>query len=505
MSRIVEDKLLEPGSQPKLLDDPQHPRVPPPPPHVPTRTRVMWIALLLLALIVVMFFVGYLPRLKRERGINRQAQEEENSLPEVNVARVRKSAPTSELLLPGNISALNEAYIFARASGYLRKRYVDIGDRVRENQIMAEIEEPDLDQQVLQARGTLAQTQGALGQTQAALEQSQAQLRLQDVTFKRIKTLVGRGVLAQQQGDQSQADYENAAAVVKVSESNVRAAQANVRAAEANLSRLIELQAYEKIRAPFNGVVTARSVDVGSLIAANGAGQGSPNLGVTNAPAGGSSELFRVAQVNVLRMLVNVPQGYAPQIHLGTVADVILQGSQRHYTGKVTRTSQSIDQTTRTMLTEVQIVNKDGSLLPGMYANVKFRAERLDPPLLIPGDCLVTRVKGPMVAVLVDGNKVHYESVIVGRDYGTDIEIMGGLKEGDRVIINPSDDVREGSEVRPASSAKQTGAASGSANKPGAGSGQPGGQSDRGNSGTGPEAPPKSSLPQAGGKSGTGK
>ena len=325
-----------------------------------------------------------------------------------------KSTPTSELLLPGNTSPLNEAYVFARAAGYLKKRYVDIGDHVREGQIMAEIEEPDLDQQVLQARASLAQTRGALGQTQASLEQSQAQLRLQDVTLRRIKTLVTRGVLSQQQGDQAQADYDNAAALVKVAEANVFAAQENVKASEANLARLIELQGYEKIRAPFSGVVTARSVDAGALISANGAGQGTPNLGTTNAPPGSSSELFRVAQVGTLRILVNVPQGYAPEIHVGTQADVTLQGSNRKYTGKVTRTAQSLDQTTRTMLTEVQVVNRDGSLLPGMYTDIRFKTNRLDPPLLIPGDSLVVRPKGPMVAVLRDGNKVHFEPVNVG-------------------------------------------------------------------------------------------
>lgn len=465
MSRIVDEKLLEAGAQQKLLDDPAHPRVPTPPPHVPTRTRIVWIALFLLALVTVLFFIGYLPRRKREQSIDREAKQEESSVPEVNVARVRKSLPTSELLLPGSISALNEAYIFARAAGYLKRRFVDIGDHVREGQIMAEIEEPDLDQQVLQARANVAQTQGALGQTQASVEQSKAQLHLQDVTLKRIQTLVDSGVFSQQQGDQTQADYDNAAAAVKVSEANVRAAQANVLASEANVARLVELQGYEKIRAPFTGVVTARSVDAGALISANGAGQGTSNLGTTNAPAGSSSELFRVAQVGVLRILVNVPQGYASQIHLGTAADVILQGSQRRYAGTVTRTAQSLDQTTRTMLTEVQVQNRDGSLLPGMYTDIQFRTQRADPPLLIPGDCLVARPKGPVVAVLLNGNKVHYEPVQVGRDYGADLEITGGLKEGDQVVINPSDDVREGGEVKPAV-AKQKPSAAGTP-KPG--------------------------------------
>lgn len=411
----------------------------------------MLIAILILAVIIVLFFVGYLPRRQREAGIMREAQQEESSLPEVSVARVKKSAPVAELLLPGSTMPLTEAFIFARAAGYLKKRYVDIGDHVREGQIMAEIVEPDLDQQVMQARASLAQTQGALGQTQASLEQAQAQLRLQDATLRRIKVLVTRGVLSQQQGDQAQADYDNAAALVKVGESNIRAAESNVRSAEANLARLIELQGYEKIRAPFSGIVTSRSADVGALVSPSGGGQGTPVLGAAGPPPTGASELFRVAQVNVLRVMVNVPQGYAPQVHPGTVAGVLLQGSQRRYTGTVTRTSQSIDQTNRTMLTEVQVRNQDGTLLPGMYTNIQFRTERLDPPLLIPGDSLVSRPQGLLVAVLMAGNKIHFEPVTVGRDYGTDIEIVSGLKDGDMVVINPSDDVREGAEVRPTS------------------------------------------------------
>ncbi len=492
MSQIADEKLLEPGTQQILLDDPVHPRVPPPPPHVPSRSRIVWIALLLLVLLVVLFFVGYLPRRKREQGINREAQQEETSLPEVNVARVKRSLPTSQLLLPGSMSPLNEAYVFARAAGYVRKRYVDIGDHVVKDQVMAVIEEPDLDAQVAQARAGVAQTQGVVGQTRASLEQSEAQLRLQDVTVRRIKTLVQRGVLSQQQGDQAQADYDNAAALVKVAASNVRAAESNVAAAEANLARLVELQGYEQIRAPFTGVVTARSVDAGALISASGAGQGIPNLGTPSATPGASTELFRVAQVGILRMLMNVPQAYAPDIHRGSVADVILQGSQRHYTGTVTRTAQSIDPTSRTMLTEVQIRNSDGSLLPGMYANVQFRTLRSNPPLLVPGDAMVVRANGPRVAVLMNGNKVHYEPVTVGRDYGTDIEITGGLQDGDRVIINPSDEVREGAQVKPASTKQKSAGSGANAQTPGAGAGQPGGKSDQNGSGIGAEGTPKS-------------
>jgi multidrug efflux pump subunit AcrA (membrane-fusion protein) len=416
--------------------------------------RFVLLTLGLAALVAVMFFAGYLPRQKRVKGIEAGAHAEETSLAVVNVAKVKISPPTSELILPGSTIPVTEAYIFARASGYIRKRYVDIGDRVKQGQVMAEIDAPDLDQQVLQAEAALSQAKAALGQAQAALDQSHSQERLTLVTNERWKTLVARGVLAKQEGDQKQADYDNATAVVHVAEANVKAAQDNVRAVDANLSRLKELQGYMRVRAPFTGIVTSRSVDTGSLIAANGSGQGTPSLGSSSANVNGS-ELFRVAQSDVLRIIVNVPQAYAPSIHLGMAASLTLQeNASRRYEGKVTRTSSSIDQNTRTLLTEVQVANRDGSLLPGMYANLRFVGERKNPPLLIPGDSLVVRSNGPQVAVVGEGGKVHFELVQVGRDFGAEIEVTGGLKGGETVIINPGDDVREGEAVKPASNAK---------------------------------------------------
>jgi multidrug efflux pump subunit AcrA (membrane-fusion protein) len=410
-------------------------------------------ALLFLGVVALMaglFAFGYLPKQKREAGIRADARSEETNVPIVNVAVIKKSPPSSELLLPGSMIPVTEAYVFARASGYIKKRYVDIGDRVKANQLMADIDAPDLDQQVIQAQAALSQARAALGQVRASLDQSHAQERLTSVTLTRWRTLVERGVLAKQEGDQKQADYDNAVALVHVAEANVKAAEDNVRAVEANLARLVELQGYENIRAPFAGVVTSRSVDAGSLISASGAGQGTPALGATSSPAAGA-ELFRIAQTNVLRMLVNVPQAYSASIHTGMPAVLTLQeNSKRKYTGKVTRTSSSIDQNTRTLLTEVQVVNQDGSLLPGMYANVQFQGERVDPPLLAPGDSLVVRANGPQLAVVGPGNKVHFQIVGLGRDYGNAIEITSGLQGGETVVINPSDDVREGSEVKPA-------------------------------------------------------
>ena len=445
-----ERKVLEAGAPQMLLDDPAHPRVPPPVSASRKRNRAIWLVFGLLILLLILFLVGYLPRRAREQGINKDAREEESSLPVVNVTQARRADAASELLLPGNVTPLTEAYIYARAAGYIKKRYVDIGDRVREGQLMAEIEAPDLDQQVLQARAALQQTRANLGQTQASLEQAQTQQRLTGVTLTRWKTLVGRGVLSQQEGDQKQADYDNATAQVHVGEANIRAAQDNVHASEANVARLVELQSFKNIRAPFTGVVTARSVDVGSLIAANGGGQGNPNLGSASGGGNTTGELFRVAQIDRLRILVNVPQAFASAVHVGLPANVTVQGIQRKVLGQVTRTSNSLDQNTRTLLTEVQIANQDHALLPGMYAQLQFVGQRQEPPILIPGDCLVVRSKGPEVAIVGQGNKVHFLPVSVGRDYGIDLEVTSGLQGGERVIVNPSDDVREGAEVKPA-------------------------------------------------------
>jgi multidrug efflux pump subunit AcrA (membrane-fusion protein) len=418
-----------------------------------TRKGTPWGVFILLGLgvvilMVVLFVAGYLPRMEREKGIRADAHAEETNVPIVNVAKVKKSAQSSELLLPGSMIPVTEAYIFARSSGYVKKRYADIGDRVKAGQLLADIDAPDLDQQVLQGQAALSQARANLNQVQAALDQAKAQERLTKVTLDRWITLVAKGVLAKQEGDQKQADFDNATALVHVAEANIRAAQDNVKASEANVSRLQELQGYEKVRAPFAGVITSRSVDEGSLISASGSGQGTPALGNTSTNSNGG-ELFREAQVGTLRILVNVPQAYSASIHSGMAATVTLQeNSRRKYTGKVTRTSSSIDQNTRTLLTEVQVVNRDGSLIPGMYANLQFIGERVDPPLLAPGDSLVTRSNGTQLAVVGPNNRIHYQLVQIGRDYGTEIEITSGLQGGESVVINPSDDVREGAEVK---------------------------------------------------------
>ncbi len=384
-------------------------------------------------LLAGLFVAGYLPRRERDRVLAAGVKHEKTTLPEVNVAETSTSPANSNLLLPGNITPLTEAVINARAEGYLRKRYVDIGDRVRAGQLLAEIEAPELDQQVQQARAGLSQTQAALGRAQHVLAQSRANAHLSEVTEQRWKTLADRGVVSRQEFDQKHAQSESDQAAVESAQSDVRAAQDNIRASEANVQRLVELQGYKKITAPFAGVVTVRNVDVGALISTSG-----------------STPLFRIAQIDVLRIVINVPEQSAPLIKVGEPAEVTVQEfGSRKFNGRVSRTANSLDANTRTLPTEVQVRNADYTLLPNMYAQVNFIGARKAPAILVPGDALIVKSDGTQVAVVSSGNRVHFQPVEVGRDYGPEIEIRTGLSGGERVVVNPTDDVREGAEVNP--------------------------------------------------------
>jgi RND family efflux transporter MFP subunit len=323
---------------------------------------------------------------------------------------------------------------------------VDIGDHVREGQLLAEIDAPELDAQVSQGRAGVAQAQGTLAQQQAAQIQSETAARLAKLQLDRWAVLVNKGVLARQELDQKQADYDGAIATLESAKSVVHAAQSSVRGAEANLQRLIRLQGYKELRAPFTGVITTRNADIGALISITGSSQGTP----TGPGSSSTGELFREAQIDVLRIMVNVPQGDAPSISIGQHADVrVDQYLGRLFSGTVTRTASSLDAATRTLLTEVRVVNRDHALLPGEYAQVRFDVVRAVSPLLIPGDSLISRPTGTMVAVMDSSNQAHFRNITIGRDYGTAIEVTSGLQAGEEVVVNPSDDVKEGVTLKP--------------------------------------------------------
>jgi len=383
-----------------------------------------------IVIIVVAFFAGYIPLQKRNAVINSLAQEYDQALPRVEVIEVGASSKVSELQLPGNIEAVTEAPILARADGYIRRRLVDIGDHVTAGQPLAEIEAPELDQQVLQAKANVQQAQAALDQAVANEQQGKSNLELARVTAQRWGSLVAAGVVSKQDNDQYQAQYQSQIAGVNALEKAILAQRANIAAAEANLARLNEMQGYRIVKAPFAGVITLRNVDVGALVTT------------------GSTMLYRIAQTGTLRTYVNVPQANSSSIHAGQKALVSVTNLPgRTFTGTVARTANSLDPSSRTLLVEVQVPNPDGALMPGMYAQVDFSNSRANAPLLVPAEALMVRAEGTQIAVVGPDSTVHLQKIVIGRDYGDRLEVLQGLQIGDRIIANPDDNAREGVKV----------------------------------------------------------
>jgi multidrug efflux pump subunit AcrA (membrane-fusion protein) len=464
----------------------------PKPPKPPVNKRTLFLFLLgVAAVFLVVFLVGYLPRHSRNEEIARKAADERNAVPIVQVQQVKRAQNAGGLVVPGTTTPLIEAYVYARSNGYISRRLVDIGDHVRKGQLLAVIDSPDLDQQVDQARQQVSQAESQLAQ-------QKAQLALATVTVQRYRVLVAKGVFSRQDGDQQETNYQAQVA-------NVAAAQRNVDAFQANLRRTVALQSYERVTAPFDGVITARNVDVGALVsasgAANGAGGGAPEGQATGSAAGATNTagttgnaptaaspstgggqggaLFSIANVQRLRILVSVPESYASAVFTGQHATVAMQelpGQSFH--GDVTRTASAIDQNTRTLLTEVQVDNRDGKLLAGMYAVVTFDAIQGPGSILVPGDAIAIRKDKPVVALVVDG-KIHMQPIEIGRDYGVSTEITGGLKEGDVIVTEITDDVVEGATVKTKSAGGpgENADAKGSINQPA----PPGGPSQYGN------------------------
>ncbi len=377
-------------------------------PWQPSHFTLWSIALVLIVLFVVAFFVGWIPLHKRQALIYAEAHERESLLPRVEVIEVTHSARNSELELPGSIQALTEAPILARANGYIKRRLVDIGDRVEAGQLVAEIEEPEVDAQLAQARADLAT--------------AEANVKLAGITAQRYQELLKTDAVSKQDVDNFNGDYA--------------AKQAMVQSAAANVKRLEEMESFKRVYAPFSGVITLRNVDVGALVNA------------------GNTLLFRVAQTTTLRTYINVPQTDADSVQRGQSARLSVSNLPgRFFTGTVARTAHSLDPTSRTMLVEVQVPNPNGVLLPGMYAQVELLSARPDPPLLIPGAALVTRAEGTQVAIVRPDHTVHFQKIEIGRDFGDRLEVINGLKDGDTIIVNPHDAVREGVTVNPVKAA----------------------------------------------------
>ena len=396
----------------------------------PSAITIWVIFLASIVLVAVAFFAGYIPLRKRQATIRAETQEQERALPRVEVVEVGRSSLQSGLALPGSIQAITEAPVLARADGYLQHRLVDIGDRVRTGQPLAEIDAPELDDQIRQGRATVQQAQAAVDQSLASYQQGKADTELARVTAERWARLAAQGIVSKQDNDQSQAQYQSKVSAMQALEKAIAVQRSNVAAAEASLARLDKLQGYRVVKAPFDGVITLRNVDTGALVSA------------------GSTLLFRIAQTGVLRIYVNVPQTHANSVKPGQTARLTVTNLPgRQFTGRVARNASALDPATRTLLVEVQVPNPDGALFPGMYARVELLDARTNPPLLIPSDALIARADGTSVAVVRPDSTVHIQRIEVGRDYGDRMEVIRGLEAGERIIQNPGDAAREGQKV----------------------------------------------------------
>jgi RND family efflux transporter MFP subunit len=383
------------------------------------------------AVFAVLFIVGVTPRLLLRHRLLTDADAVRTRLPLVSTANPRQPPEVLEVPLPGNMEAILETGIWARTDGYLRTRYVDIGDRVAKGQQLADIETPEVDQQLVQAIATM-------NQDKVNVVKFEADLALARTTLQRY-VIAGPGTVSKQQIDERTSAVTDAEKVVD-------AGRATVSADDANVHRLLELQSFQKVYAPFDGVITARNVDPGALISA----------GSTT----GTRELFRLAQVDILRIFVFVPQSYAPNIKAGQSADVsVRELPGRVFHGKVTRTAGAIDPTSRTLLTEVQVPNPDGLLLSGSYATVRFKIQRSDPPLVVPQNALLIDAKGVRVALVDADGTLHYRSIQIGRDFGNEVEVLSGVDATDVLATGLAANIAEGSQVevaKPAETAPST-------------------------------------------------
>jgi multidrug efflux system membrane fusion protein len=432
--------------------------------HYPQRYfRLALLALIALILFGGLMLAGVLPRLARQKKITAAAQAVQNSIPNVSVIQAQQASASSDLQLPGDVEAIQVATISAQTTGYLRKFHADIGDRVSAGQLLAEIDTPEVDQQLQQARANVAQALASLGQAEANLNQAVTNLEYARVTYERNKYLAQQHVVSDQIRDQMKAAYDVAKANVDAMQANINAAKATIASNEANVRSLKALQGFQKVFSPFAGVITARNVEVGSLInPSNGSnlstttgttassatipGSGTTPRG-TNAPSTGGG-LFQMARIDTLRIFISVPQTFARTIKAGQTASISFRElPQKTFTGRVVRTTSALDPGSRTLLTEVHTSNSDYKLLPGMYATVNFGVQSPDPPVRIPATALIIRAEGSQVAVVTGDQKVHYQKVVIGRDYGNELDIISGLEPGATVIVNVADGLQEGVQV----------------------------------------------------------
>ncbi len=377
----------------------------PPPeiPPAPPRRALMVVGVALLILLVA-GAITLISRASHEQALAKET--EQQTIPTVAVVHPLAEKPDEELVLPGSLQAFEESPIYARTNGYLVRWYKDIGSRVKEGDLLATIDTPEIDQE--------------LNQTRAARQQIVAQLELAKISAERWENLRKSDSVSAQEADQQTSGYKQA--------------QANLAAADANVRRLEQLEGFKKVYAPFSGVITKRNVDPGALI---------------NAGAGAAGrELFDIARVDPLRVYTSVPQAYAPFIRVGASTTVTLQEFPgQRFSAKIARTAESIDPNTRTLLTEVDVPNRDGRLLPGSFGEVHFAVGSNVNKVTVPVNAMLFRSEGTRLAVVGPDNKVELRAISIGKDYGTTLEVLAGVSIQDQIVINPPDSLEDGQQV----------------------------------------------------------
>jgi RND family efflux transporter MFP subunit len=365
--------------------------------------RLLWFLVIPILLACSAFITAHARRTSNE---SLSATTKTLALQNVNVMHAELGSPTTDLTVPGTVQAFSESPIYARINGYLRVWNTDIGAHVSKGQLLAVIEAPEVDQELTHARAMLAQ--------------AQANLQLATVTAARYRDLIKSNSVSQQEVDNNN--------------QNLMSQTANVQAATAEVGRLEQLQGFEKVYAPFDGVITARNTDVGDLINAGNSGLG--------------AELFRISNITTMRVYVNVPEVYSQSIAPSVRASMeITSLPNRQFTGTVARTSNAIGMNSRTLLTEVDVPNPKGELFPGAYAQVHFHLSLKAVPLVLPGNTILFQAQGPQVGVVNSQNHVELRNVTLGRDFGNRVEILSGISQPDAVIANPPDYLVDGMSV----------------------------------------------------------
>jgi len=362
------------------------------------------VAIILGIIFLVAAIVGIMSRFSERRALADET--EQLAIATVSIVHPKVESPQEELVLPSTLQAFTESPIYARTNGYLKKWYHDIGSPVHQGELLADIETPEIDQELMQAR--------------AARDQSTAQLEIAKSSAKRWESLQKMDAVAQQETDERNSSYTQA--------------QANLAAADANLRRLEQLESFKHVYAPFSGVVTKRSVDIGALI---NAGNNGPN-----------QQLFNIARIDPIRVYVSVPENYAASVRPGVRSKIELASiAGRDFSGNVVRTADAIDPGTRTLLTEIDMPNPKGELLPGAYAQVHFDLKIQVPRWTVPVNALLFRAEGVRAAVVDGSGNVQLKPVVIGRDYGRDVEVLSGIEASDAVVLNPPDSLEDGEHV----------------------------------------------------------